>query len=150
MAATVKLRIVFDPDPTPAARETVDRGIALHNVAATREPDYYPLTFFLRDDAGEVLGGLLGDVWGGWLHVSNLWVARPVRRRGWARRLMRAAERHAIQRGAHDAWLETFSFQARPLYEQLGYAVFAQLDDFPPGHTKYFLRKRLLRHREPR
>jgi hypothetical protein len=84
-----------------------------------------------------VLGGLLGDIWGGWLHVSFLWVARPLRQNGWARRLMREAERYAIARGAHDAHLETFSFQARPLYEKLGYELFGQLDDFPPGHTKY-------------
>ena len=140
-----KLRIVFDPEPSIAARETVERGVNLHNVAVTSLSDYYPLAFLLKDGAGEVLGGLLGDIWGGWLHVSFLWVARPLRHDGWARRLVREAETYAIARGAHDAHLETFSFQARPLYEKLGYEVFAQLDDFPPGHTKYFLRKKLAR-----
>jgi ribosomal protein S18 acetylase RimI-like enzyme len=142
-AATAKLHIAFDPDPSPAARATVERGVDQHNVGITNLPDYYPLAFLLRDAAGEVLGGVLGDIWGGWLHISFLWVARPLRGRGWARRLMQAAERYAVERGAHDANLETFSFQARPLYEKLGYQVFAQLDDFPPGHTKYFLRKKL-------
>jgi GNAT superfamily N-acetyltransferase len=138
-----KLRIVFDPDPAPAARATVERGVDQHNVGVTNQPDYYPLAFLLKDDAGEVLGGLFGDLWGGWLHVSFLWVARPLRHHGWARRLVREAERYAVRRGAHAAYLETFSFQARPLYEQLGYQVFGQLEDFPPGHTKYFLRKTL-------
>jgi GNAT superfamily N-acetyltransferase len=142
-AATAKLHIAFDPDPSPAARATVERGVDQHNVGITNLPDYYPLAFLLRDAAGEVLGGVLGDIWGGWLHISFLWVAHPLRGRGWARRLMQAAERYAVERGAHDANLETFSFQARPLYEKLGYQVFAQLDDFPPGHTKYFLRKKL-------
>ena len=141
MTTSAKPRITFDPDPPTAARNTVERGVDQHNVAVTAQPDYYPLAFLLRDDAGEVLGGLLGDIWGGWLHVSYLWVARPLRQRGWARRLMQAAERYARQRGAHHAYLETFSFQARPFYEKLGYEVFGQLDDFPPGHTKYFLRK---------
>lgn len=147
MPAVPKLRIVFDQDPAPAARRVIEIGVDQHNVAATREADYYPLAFLLRDEAGEVLGGLLGDIWGGWLHVSFLWVARPLRHRGWARRLVRGAERYARTRGAHDAYLETFSFQARPLYERLGYEVFGQLDDFPPGHTKYFLRKRLKKRR---
>jgi GNAT superfamily N-acetyltransferase len=142
-----KLRIVFDANPSPAERETVVRGVDLHNVAVTNLPDYYPLAFLLKDHAGEVLGGLLGDVWGGWLHVSFLWVARPLRQNGWARRLMREAERYAIARGAHDAYLETFSFQARPLYEKLGYQLFGQLEDCPPGHTKYYLRKQLTRRR---
>ena len=143
MATSAKVRIVFDPDPAPAARNTVERGVDQHNVGVTNLPDYYPIALLLKDEAGEVLGGLLGDLWGGWLHVSYLWVARPLRRHGWARRLMREAERYAVRRGAHDAYLETFSFQARPLYEKLGYRVFGQLDDFPPGHTKYFLRKKL-------
>jgi endonuclease/exonuclease/phosphatase (EEP) superfamily protein YafD len=37
----------------------------------------------------------------------------------------------------------TFSFQARPFYEKFGYEVFATLEDYPPGHRKYFLRKAL-------
>jgi len=143
MAATRTLRIVFDPDPPPAARQTVERGVDQHNVAVTQEPDYFPIAFLLEDAAGEVLGGALGDLWGGWLHIWYLWVARHLRGRGWARRLVREAERYAIARGAHHAYLETFSFQARPLYEKLGYEVFARLDGFPPGHTKYFLRKAL-------
>lgn len=143
MATSARLRIVFDPDPSPAARNTVERGVDLHNVGVTNLPDYYPIAFLLKDRADEVVGGLLGDLWGGWLHVSYVWVARPLRQHGWARRLVREAERYAVRRGAHDAYLETFSFQARPLYEKLGYQVFAQLDDFPPGHSKYFLRKKL-------
>jgi uncharacterized protein (DUF924 family) len=39
--------------------------------------------------------------------------------------------------------LETTSFEARPFYEKRGYEVFATLDDYPPGHSKFFLRKRL-------
>jgi ribosomal protein S18 acetylase RimI-like enzyme len=143
------LRIVFEQEPPPSGRQVVERGVDLHNVAVTHEPDYYPLAFLLKDAAGEVLGGALGDVWGGWLHIGYLWVARHLRGRGWASRLVREAERYAIARGAHHAYLETFSFQARPLYEKLGYEVFGRLDDFPPGHTKYFLRK-TLRRRTPK
>ena len=33
------------------------------------------------------------------------------------------------------------SFQALPFYQKYGYQVWGQLDDFPPGHTHYYLRK---------
>jgi GNAT superfamily N-acetyltransferase len=137
------LTIQFDPDPSAAARETIRFGVDLHNVAATGQADNYAVAFTLKDENGEVRGGLLGDIWGGWLHIGFLWVDRPLRGKAWATQLITAAESYARERGAHHATLETFSFQARPLYEKLGYEVFGTLDDFPPGHAKFFLRKRL-------
>jgi ribosomal protein S18 acetylase RimI-like enzyme len=137
------MKIVFEPALSPEARQRIELGVDLHNVAATQLPEFHTLAFVLRDASGEVRGGLLGDLWGGWLHISFLWVDAPLRRQGWARKLMRAAERHAVARGARAAHLETFSFQARPLYKKLGYEVFATLEDFPPGHQKFFLHKRL-------
>lgn len=137
------LTLQFDPEPSAATQDAIERVVNLHNVAVTGLPDWYPLAFTLRDERGEVRGGLLGDIWGGWLHIRLLAVDRPLRGQGWATKLIAAAEEFARARGAHDAHLETFSFQARPLYEKLGYAVFATLDGFPPGHQKFFLRKRL-------
>ena len=137
------LAIVFDPHPSTGDRETIKRGVDQHNVAVTGLPDYYPVAFILRDARGETRGGLLGDIWGGWLHVKYLWVDRPLRHARWASRLVAAAEEYARGRGAGRVFLETFSFQARPLYERLGYEVFGQLDDSPPGHTQYYLRKTL-------
>jgi hypothetical protein len=57
---------------------------------------------------------------------------------------MAAAERHAITRGCKGAYLSTFSFQARPLYEGLGYRVFGEQTDYPKGHSLYHLAKRLV------
>lgn len=137
------MKITFEPELSADARQRIELGVDLHNVAATRLPDFHVVTFTLRESSGELRGGLLGELWGGWLHVSFLWVETALRRRGWARKLLAAAERFAIARGAGAAQLETFSFQARRFYEALGYEVFATLDDFPPGHQKHFLKKRL-------
>jgi ribosomal protein S18 acetylase RimI-like enzyme len=137
------LDIVFDPLPPDELRRFVTEGLALYNVGVTGQADWYPVGYFLRSKDREWLGGLLGDVWGGWLHVTHLWVAAPLRRHGYGTLLMRAAEHYAIERGCRAATLETASYEARPFYEKLGYRVFAELDDYPPGHTKYFLRKEL-------
>jgi hypothetical protein len=34
-------------------------------------------------------------------------------------------------------------FGARPFYERLGYSVFGELPDYPPGFSRVFLRKSL-------
>ena len=92
---------------------------------------------------GEFSGGILARTGHGHLHVRYLAIAEPIRGRGFGRRLMRMAEEEAVRRGCHAAWLHTLSFQARPFYERLGYAVFGTLGDYPPGHAAYFMRKAL-------
>jgi ribosomal protein S18 acetylase RimI-like enzyme len=106
-------------------------------------PEWYPVAVFLRDENGEVLGGLLGDIWAGWLHVRTLAVAAPVRKRGFGKELMKRAETYAIERGSTDAFLDTFSFEARPFYEKLGYRVFGTLENHPVGYQHYFMTKKL-------
>lgn len=56
---------------------------------------------------------------------------------------MQLAEEEALARECHSAWLDTHDFQARPFYEGLGYVKFAELPDFPVGHSKIFLKKAL-------
>ena len=46
----------------------------------------------------------------------------------------------ALRRGCRAAYLDTFSYQARPFYEKLGYEVFGTLDDYPLGHQRFFMR----------
>ena len=135
--------VVFDPDATADLCNRVQTIVDNYNVAKTGRADWYPVAFFLRGENGEVLGGLLGDIWGAWLHVRTLAVAAPVRGRGFGKELMMRAELYAVERGCTDAFLDTFSFQARPFYENLGYHIFGMLKDHPPGHQHYFMTKHL-------
>ena len=135
-------RIVFEQEGGAAAQLVRDR-LDMHNIAATGEPRYYPVHFFLKGSRGETMGGLLGGVWGGWLHISYLWIDQTARGKRWATQLMDQAEAYARQCGAHSATLDTHSFQARPFYEKRGYEVFGTLDAYPGEHKKFFLRKKL-------
>lgn len=42
-------------------------------------------------------------------------------------------------------YLDTLDFQALPFYEREGYSIFGILEDYPPGHRQYYLRKSLTR-----
>lgn len=92
---------------------------------------------------GEVVGGAAGRTGWAWLYVGRLWVAKELRGSGLGSRLMAAIESAARERGCVGVWLDTFSFQARPFYESLGYRQFGELRDFPPGHARHFMAKRL-------
>jgi GNAT superfamily N-acetyltransferase len=137
------LEIVFDPLPGETLSRYIVDQLDAHNLAATGISTYYPVGFFLKNVRGEWLGGLLGSLWGGWLHVRILWVDAAARGNGNGTRLLRAAEDYAVERGCFAATLETHSFQARPFYEKCGYEVFGTLENWPPGHAKYFLKKQL-------
>ena len=95
----------------------------------------------LDDPTGAIAGGLSGVMSWGWLFIDAVWVRADQRGRGTGRRLMAAAEQHAVAHGCHGVWLDTF--QARGFYEALGYQVFGALDDYPEGQTRWFLRKPL-------
>jgi GNAT superfamily N-acetyltransferase len=138
-----ELTVVFEPYAGPDLRNIVQTIVDQRNIALTGRDEWYPVAFFLKDGSGEVLGGLLGNIWAGWLHVGTLGVAAPMRGKGYGRELMQRAEAYAIARGCTGALLDTFSFQARPFYEKLGYHVFGTLDDHPRGHQHYFLTKHL-------
>ena len=73
-----------------------------------------------------------------------VWVAEELRGLGHGKRLMQRAEEIAIAHGCQVAHLDTYSYQAPDFYLGLGYEVFGELKDYPPGETKYYFRKSLL------
>jgi hypothetical protein len=73
------LTVVFDPYAAAGHRDIVQTIVDSYNIANTGQAEWYPIAFFLRDENGEVLGGLLGDIWAAWLHVRTLALAAPMR-----------------------------------------------------------------------
>ncbi len=140
-SAPLEFVLSTDVSETREAAETVMRGLRAYNYEKTGDAE--PLRLFLRDEKGEVVGGLLADTYWGWLDVGSIWVAEHLREHGYGRELMARAEAEGLRRGCTQAFLDTFSFQAREFYQRLGYAVAGTLDEFPPGHRRFLMRKRL-------
>jgi GNAT superfamily N-acetyltransferase len=138
--------IVIDvkQSPTDADVYAVQNGsLWAFNVAHTGDDNLQRLAIHACNAQGDMLGGLVGTYLWGWLHIETLFIGEPFRHRGVGTQLMLAAEQDARRRGIRNVHLETLSFQARPFYEKLGYEVFGTLEDFPPGHQQYFMRKSL-------
>ena len=72
-----------------------------------------------------------------------MYVREDLRGQGYGEKLLLRAEEEARSRGVKNVFLDTFSFQAPDFYQKLGYRVFGELVDFPPGHTRHYLTKRL-------
>lgn len=135
------IEIVHDDQPGDPQVGRVVAGLVRHNDEHGEPEDWRRMAFFVRGPDQEIHGGLLGHTHWGWLYVSHLWVDEAVRGQGFGAELLRRSEVEALRRGCRAAHLDTFSFQARGFYESHGYQVFGSLADFPPGHTRYFMRK---------
>jgi GNAT superfamily N-acetyltransferase len=102
-----------------------------------------PLAILLHDPAGQVVGGLWGRVVYAWLVVEMLFVPAALRGCGLGAALMREAEHAARSRHCVGLHLTRLDFQAPAFYERLGFHTFGILDDVPPGHRCFHMRKRL-------
>jgi GNAT superfamily N-acetyltransferase len=129
--------------PDDPVWEAIGGGIQAHNIQHAGEDHGKRLCIVLYGPDQEVAGGLIGETYWNWLYISLMWLRDDLRGRGYGRRILLAAEEEALQRGATDAYLDTFSFQAPGFYEKQGYRVFGELADFPPGHRRYFYTKQL-------
>ena len=120
-------------------------GQAIHNynIGQAGDDKGKQLCFVLRAPDEEIVGGVIGATHWDWLQIDLMWVREDLRGRGYGHRLLVAAEEEARQRGAKNAYLDTFSFQAPGFYKRHGYEVFGELKDFPTGHQRYYLTKQL-------
>ena len=108
---SVSPMIAYEPAPQPDDIAIVRAGLSAYNRLHAPEDTFEPLTLFVRDAQGTVVGGLLGGTIWSWLYVEILWLSVALRGRGYGSR---------------------------------GYTAFGVLENFPPGHRKYFLQKPLV------
>jgi GNAT superfamily N-acetyltransferase len=138
-------KMTLTDSPDDSTLETISRLLSEFNERSSGlANDYRPLTIVLSDpETQETVGGLVGWTSFSCLHVNLLYLPDTLRGAGLGTKMMALAEEEAVRRGCHGVWLDTFSFQARGFYERLGYTVFGAIDDYPLGHSRYFLKKDL-------
>ncbi|MCB8874142.1 GNAT family N-acetyltransferase [Acidisoma silvae] len=138
-------RITRIDQPTEAHRRTL-----LDLLDAYSDPRagdrFWPeetLCLAIRGPDGAVRGGLWGRFYYDWLFIELIYIPDDLRGQDLGTALLAMAEARARAWGAVGVWLDTFSFQARGFYEKHGFAVFGDIADYPAGHARFFLQKRL-------
>ncbi len=130
-------------NPTKNETDLVRESLAKFNDERVGADGHSPLNIVEYDGNGNLIGGLLGGTYWGWMYVDILWVHEDHRKKGIGSRLLREAEKEAVRRGCHHVHLDTMSWQAPDFYKKHGYEVIGVLPDIPDGNQKFLLMKAL-------
>jgi ribosomal protein S18 acetylase RimI-like enzyme len=117
-------------------------GVRRYNETRIGPSHAMPLTVLARSDDGMLVGGVSGRTAYGHFLIEVAWGDERFRGQTLGRQLMQAAEQEAGNRGCVAAQVDTLSFQAPGFYQKLGFEVVGTVDNYPEGHSRYFLLKR--------
>lgn len=135
--------ISYVEKPEEAAWGIIGNGLHQYNQKQAGEQNFQRLCYVVQSPDGEIAGGVLAELYWGWMYIDLMWIEEELRGQGYGHRLLMQVEDEAREQGVKYAYLDTFSFQAPNFYKRHGYQVRAELPDFPVGHQRYFLSKEL-------
>lgn len=125
----------------------LDHAITDYNIQLASElprAEIQRLDFVVKDQENHLLGGIQAyQVNWGILHIELLFVFESYRKAKIGSKLLQYVEDIARKQGCYLAQLDTFDFQAKDFYLNLGYSIFGVLENCPKGHCRYYLKKDL-------
>ncbi|WP_146210818.1 GNAT family N-acetyltransferase [Azospirillum sp. TSO35-2] len=136
------MRIEVHEAVAPPGADDITAGLLAHLVEKAGDWPRVPLTVMLKDDAGQLRGGIRGMLTLCWLQIDNFWIETAFRGQGHGSRILAQAEGMARGKGAIGAQLTTSTFQAIGFYEKHGYVEIGRLRDRPPGQDRVWMAKR--------
>jgi GNAT superfamily N-acetyltransferase len=144
VANQAETMITLTDAPDDDEHAVITDGLRAYNEAQGGYWDSRPLNILARDPkTRKVVGGLLGRTSLGLLRVDRFFLPEELRRNRLGSRILAMAEQEATRRGCTRAVLSTLHFQAPGFYLKQGWEVAARIDCEPPGHTRFYMTKKL-------
>jgi GNAT superfamily N-acetyltransferase len=130
--------------------EAVDKTIASirsnlgnWNVSQSTIDDGENIVLTIKKDDGTLIAGIVAWLWGAGIELEYLWVDINEQGKGLGSQLLRELERIATDKGCHNIFTNTYSFQAPEFYSKFGYESMGVVSGFPDRVTKHFFKKKL-------
>lgn len=99
---------------------------------------------YIVKDSGTILAGIRSCFYlEKCVVITVLFVEEQHRHKGLGSLLLNKIETEAKAAGVSLIHLDTFDFQAKDFYLKNGYEIFAVLDNCPPSHKRYYMKKTL-------
>ncbi|QCI97267.1 GNAT family N-acetyltransferase [Agrobacterium larrymoorei] len=126
------------------AKAAIFNGLKSYNTNRFGPAEWKDLVIALRNDDGQVIGGLSGHTARGWLYTALLFIPEELRGQGLGPKLLGMAEDEARKRGCKGAYIDTMNPEALALYQKCGYTTFGQIEDINDGFALTYLKKSLI------
>jgi GNAT superfamily N-acetyltransferase len=136
-------RVVVERSNAAALSRALWKGLVQFNREAAGPLRYSRKVITVRGANRRVLGGLILESYLRESYVELLWLSAAARGARLGSRLLKAAERLALERGSVLIHLNTYSFQAPRFYEKHGYRRFGSIAGSPAGGRRHFYVKAL-------
>ena len=144
MANRAETTITLTDAPDDDERAVITDGLRGYNESQAGPWDGRPLAILARNPATKkVVGGLLGRTSLGLLNVERFFLPAELRRYRLGSRILAMAEEEGRRRGCTRAVLSTLHFQAPGFYLKQGWEVAARIECETPGHTRFYMTKKL-------
>jgi GNAT superfamily N-acetyltransferase len=144
VADKAEIALALTDAPDDDQRAVITDGLRAYNETQAGGSDSRVLAILARDpETQKVVGGLLGRTSLGLLRVETFFLPEPLRRGRLGSRILAMAEEEGRRRGCTRAVLSTVHFQAPGFYQKQGWEVAARIDCEPPGHTRFYMTKKL-------
>lgn len=138
------MQITLTTTMTEQDHQALFAGLRQYNCQFIDPQLFSDLNVLLRDEHGNLSGGIVAQRKGLWLSINYFWVSETVRGQGQGRRLLQHLEQAARDAGCRYAQVDTFSFQALGFYQKQGYGLVMTLDNYPQqGQQRHYLTKTL-------
>jgi|WetSurSiteA1Bulk_404760.scaffolds.fasta_scaffold06944_4 hypothetical protein len=139
MAKKYTISVTDNPDPLDI--QSIRQDDEGHNAAHTPPVDWLPLGIFMRDLQGNLIAGMVGGSYWGWLYIATLWVKDPLLSKIYGLRLLKETEKEGLRRECGHAFIETVEYDSMLFYESLDYIVTKKTEE--SGSTRYAMQKEL-------
>jgi GNAT superfamily N-acetyltransferase len=133
--------VVFELEPDPLDMAFLEERMAEAAVSAAGVGEEQEFAVIVRD-AGRIVAGASGSMWGGGCQVHVVWVDETFRHRGLGGELMAEVEHQARDRGCQLVMGLTYDVLIGDFYERLGYRTVGLIEDYPAGtSTRWYCKE---------
>ena len=141
MTEALSYNIEYEPNPQDI--HALTRGVFENTVQKKGRSFMQPVAVIVRDSHDKLVGGAVGFMFYGCLHIDQIWVDPEFQGQGIGRHLLEVIERRAKEIGCRIATVQTMSWEAEGFYAKLGFEAEFRRPGYDFGGELIHMRKDL-------